>query len=999
MNITIQLSIKDKILAAQNEASEAVNAPVEMLKCFTCLKIMAKHQRPFGLLQQPEILEWKCERLAMDIVMKLPRTSSGHDSIWVIVDRLTKLAHFLPMREDYKMDRLARLYLNEIIARYGVPVSIIFDRNGHFTSRFWQSMQEALGTQFHMSTAYHPQTDEPVEILEHEIKKPKRRSVTVLMIVNFYVKHFIVLLFLELFHLNAFIYVGIFLGAWAPYRLAPSEMQELASKSQELSDKGLIRPSSSPWGALGLFVKKKNISFSMCIDYIKLNKLNAKSHPKIDLMERLTRLYLKEVVSRHGVPVSIILDHDNRFTSHFWKSLQKTWGTSLDISIAYHSQTDGQSERPIQTLEDMLYICVIDFGKGWDKHLPLVEFSYNNSYYTSIKAAPFEALYGHYRLNPLYMIKECSSYGALYTTDYCCIDGSLVDLNKAPDSPYLHTFSSNQCRCFQCKDVLGDGEFCQQFTCMRCGSGLSKGLCLICGNNQNSLNDSPSIFENSSQSPPHINHHYCYECGDPLEDMFCHQCTCESCGKGAHYGYNFPPKVSVISNPKPCKIKPLMSSHKLCQVFIRHAILEIKVHSLVTQLQILLMILLMFSTYLRNPRSTRMSFVGTMLIMVTIIHLKFRLQSMKNLRIAFQAWSENIQQKKEEEEKQIAKEQAAKARYWKIPICYDDDEYYTIAITPKEPDNSLSVGDEHLDTIPAIKSDEFIKSSVENLVPNPSEFKGEHECDVLTCDDFTTFSNLLFDANDDFSSSDNESFSDEDISKKIYSNPLFTEEIISMKIDLHHFNTESDLIESLLNHDSSIISSSSKIDSLLDEFAGELNLLKSIPPGINETDCNPEEEIRLIKKLLYDNSSPRPPEEFISKNSDAAIKSFSPSPIPVEDSDSFMEEIDLSFTSDDLMSPGIEEDDYDSKMDILILVELLSNDSLSLPENKSFHFDILILSLILTQLTIVLNQEKSPNLLSHQGHKAFQPSTECPMMIYERNTLILDVPFLHFYPP
>nr|GFA66732.1 hypothetical protein [Tanacetum cinerariifolium] len=125
------------------------------------------------------------------------------------------------------------------------------------------------------------------------------------------------------------------------------------------------------------------------------------------------------------------------------------------------------------------------------------------------------------------------------------------------------------------------------------------------------------------------------------------------------------------------------------------------------------------------------------------------------------------------------------------------------------------MGDEHLDTILAMKSDKFIKSSVENLVLNPSESKGEHECDVPVCDDFTTFSNLLFDVDDDFSSSDDESFSDEDISKKIYSNPLFDEEIISMKIDPHHFNAESDLIESLLNHDSSNISFSSKIDFFL----------------------------------------------------------------------------------------------------------------------------------------------------------------------------------------
>ncbi|GJU48905.1 putative reverse transcriptase domain-containing protein [Tanacetum coccineum] len=128
-------------------------------KCLTCLKVKAEHQRPSGLLQQPEIPVWKWEGIAMDFVTKLPRTSSGHDTIWVIVDRLTKSAHFLPMREDYKMERLARLYLNEIVARHGVPISIISDRDSRFTSRFWQSMQEALGTRLDMSTAYHPQTD------------------------------------------------------------------------------------------------------------------------------------------------------------------------------------------------------------------------------------------------------------------------------------------------------------------------------------------------------------------------------------------------------------------------------------------------------------------------------------------------------------------------------------------------------------------------------------------------------------------------------------------------------------------------------------------------------------------------------------------------------------------------------------------------------------------------------------------------------------------------
>ncbi|GJS86602.1 putative reverse transcriptase domain-containing protein [Tanacetum coccineum] len=189
-------------------------------KCLTCARVKAEHQRPSGLLVQPEIPQWKWDNITMDFVTKLPKSSQGHDTIWVIVDRLTKSAIFTPMRET-------------------------------------------------------------------------------------------------------------------------------------------------------------------------------------DSMEKLARMYLKEVVTRHGIPVSIICDRDPRFASNFWRSLQKALGTSLDMSTAYHPQTDGQSERTIQTLEDMLRACVIDFGNGWVRHLPLVEFSYNNSYHASIKAAPFEALYGRKCRSPV----------------------------------------------------------------------------------------------------------------------------------------------------------------------------------------------------------------------------------------------------------------------------------------------------------------------------------------------------------------------------------------------------------------------------------------------------------------------------------------------------------------------------------------------------------------------------------------------------------------------
>ncbi|GKF19824.1 putative reverse transcriptase domain-containing protein, partial [Tanacetum coccineum] len=178
-------------------------------KCLTCAKVKAKHQRPSRLLVQLVIPEWKWDNITMDFITKLPKSSQDFHTIWVIVDRLTKSAHFLPIRENDPLDKLARLYLNRIVAR-------------------------------------------------------------------------------------------------------------------------------------------------------------------------------------HGIPFSIICDRDGRFTSNFWKSFQKTLGTDISMSTTYHPETDGQSERTIQTLKDMIRACMIDFGKGWVKYFPLAEFSYNNSYHTSIKAAPYE---------------------------------------------------------------------------------------------------------------------------------------------------------------------------------------------------------------------------------------------------------------------------------------------------------------------------------------------------------------------------------------------------------------------------------------------------------------------------------------------------------------------------------------------------------------------------------------------------------------------------------
>ena len=182
-------------------------------RCLMCQQVKAKHQKPAGLLQPLEVAEWKWEHVTMDFVTHFPRTQQRHDTVWVIVDRLTKSAHFLALRMTFAL-------------------------------------------------------------------------------------------------------------------------------------------------------------------------------------ERFYRLYIREIVRLHGVPVSIVSNRDPRFTAHFWKSFQKAISTRLTMSTAFHPQTDGQSERTIQVLEDMLLACVLDHKGRWKEHLPLVEFAYNNSYQASIQMEPYEALYG-----------------------------------------------------------------------------------------------------------------------------------------------------------------------------------------------------------------------------------------------------------------------------------------------------------------------------------------------------------------------------------------------------------------------------------------------------------------------------------------------------------------------------------------------------------------------------------------------------------------------------
>nr|GEY81107.1 hypothetical protein [Tanacetum cinerariifolium] len=293
---------------------------------------------------------------------------------------------------------------------------------------------------------------------------------------------------------------------------------------------------------------------------------------------------------------------------------------------------------------------------------------------------------------------------------------------------------------------------------------------------------------------------------------------------------------------------------------------------------------------------------------------------------------------------------------WNHPTFYDNDEEDSIlykeylenssnAIAPvlptEEPKYSLSMGYEHLSIILEMESYEVKESSAKNLVPIPSEYEvtsdDESECDVPVKDEsspiFTTFSNPLFDCNDDFTSSNDESLSDEDVLMedfKVYSNPLFDDEEINF--DSHYFNAEYDFVESLSNRDT-LFDSSLKFD-YLEEFFGKL-----MPTSIADEECirrEHEEYISLMEKLFAINSFPSPLENF---HANTIVETIPTSPIPVEDSNSQREEIDIFTGTDDLLHPGIESDDYDSEGEIHVLKELFVDDSISILENRSSYFD------------------------------------------------------------
>ncbi|GJY60297.1 hypothetical protein Tco_0460954 [Tanacetum coccineum] len=460
-----------------------------------------------------------------------------------------------------------------------------------------------------------------------------------------------------------------------------------------------------------------------------------------------------------------------------------------------------------------------------------------------------------YRLNPIYAIKECSSCGSLYTSNCGCSKGSLGDkiLVPIPDSSQ-RSFKIEKF-CLNCGDPI------HGFHCQRCAL-IQKTFEEVLQDFQDtseSSDDNTNVVnaprepivvnqdpgEKSSPSPLHIDH-CCHECGDSLDGIFCRQCTCKSCGKGAHYGYNCPPRIPIISNPEPCKNQtidePLQNLQSLQQQCLFRTCQKCGCNEYDgvcfyckvgngTQINVSTPYFSNDSPSVANhppqpqyvPYSRELcgndshygydcppqvpfvynqdpwvlinlpmsnndeDYYQKQNFAMILIFCNKLMEQMTTLRDLV----DQVIQKKEEE-KRIAEEQAAKDRSWKIPICYDDDEDNTIAITPvlpiEEPDNSLSMGDEHLGTIPTMESDEVIKSSVENLVPTPSESEGipDKMCDVPLCNNPTSLnalnehSEIVVNSNDDNSSSDDDSTYGEDIDYVDASPPDV--EIVSLEV-------------------------------------------------------------------------------------------------------------------------------------------------------------------------------------------------------------------------
>ncbi|GJT53923.1 putative reverse transcriptase domain-containing protein [Tanacetum coccineum] len=741
----------------------------------------------------------------------------------------------------------------------------------------------------------------------------------------------------------------------SPYRLAPSEMLELSNQLKELQEKGFIRPSHSPWGAPVLFVKKKDGFDENVYDYRELNK--------IDLRLGYHQLRVRE----EDIP----------------KTAFRTRYGHFEFTIMPFGLTNAPTifmdlmNRVCKPYLDKFVIVFIDdiliYSKSEEEHEVHLK--------TILDLLKKEKLYAKFSKCEFWL-QEVQFLGHVVNCDGIHVDPSKVESVKN----WKTLESSTEIRSF-----LGLAGYYQRF--IENFSKIAKPLTLLTQKNK------------------------AYVWGDKQDEAF--QILKEKlCNAPVLALPDGPDDFMVYCDAsKQGGLADTVSNEMMVEFTFFDRYLDLPSVSGVRKL------------IMDEAHTSRISYISVQIrcsidletCIVALIKAEHQKPSgfLQQPEIPEWKWEKiTMDFVTKSTRGELAKIHTRDCNENGVPVSsFQTDEHpiitipllpdfggvilpLSVAITPDLPiTDSLIMEVGHLNTILETESDEENESSVEDLNLTPSESKDLSDIENTSIVFFYSHSLILFS----------------------------------------------------------------------ESFECELAHIDLISPEIDEADFDPEEEIRLVEKLLYDNSSPRPLKELNSEIFDAVIESFSPSPILVEDSDSLIEEIDIFLAPDDLIPPGIENDDYDSEEDILFLEELLSNDSLSLLENESFQFDryydpssprppakppdddgihfdiepntriltakvvydisehyVLMPSILTTHPTrcpvidtllpfssknenkvfnssiLASNEEKSPHLLSHRGFKAFQiisVFSESPMMIYGGDSPILDVPFLHFYPP
>nr|GEY90598.1 reverse transcriptase domain-containing protein [Tanacetum cinerariifolium] len=431
-------------------------------KCRTCLRVKAEHQKPSGLLVQPEIPQWKWDNITMDFVTKLPRTSSGYETIWrafqkALGTRLDMSIAYHP-RTDGQSERTIQTLDDMLRAcmidfgngweRHLPLIEFSYNNNYHASIKaapFEEITEKIVQIKQRFQAARDRQKSyanvrQPVEIMDREIKRLRQSHILIIKVrwnskqgpeftweredqfKQKYPHLFTNRVSLPTTRVRALV---MMIGLDLPKQILGAQTEAKNPKNLKKEDVGgmLIENSNDP----EKFRKEKleprtdgtlclnNKSWLPCYGDLRAlimhesHKSKYFVHPGSDKMyQDLKQLYWwpnmkADIATYDNITMDFVtkLPRTSSGYETIWRAFQKALGTRLDMSIAYHPKTDGQSERTIQTLDDTLRACMIDFRNGWERHLPLIEFSYNNSYHASMKATPFEVLYGRKCRSPI----------------------------------------------------------------------------------------------------------------------------------------------------------------------------------------------------------------------------------------------------------------------------------------------------------------------------------------------------------------------------------------------------------------------------------------------------------------------------------------------------------------------------------------------------------------------------------------------------------------------